>query len=72
MFEETSDSEYEDDSLEEDDFEVARTTGNILSSSRHATEFIMYAQERWVPGSNNGYTAGRACDQYDRHYNPFR
>ncbi len=47
-------------------------TPTVTSSGRVSNPVIRYSNETFVPGSNNGYTAGRQCDQYARDYNGHR
>ena len=42
---------------------------NILTVHRQRYNTKLYCNETYTPGSNNGYTKGRRCDQYDRNYN---
>ena len=44
-------------------------TQTILTGSRQRGSPQRYSDETYTPGANNGYTAGRNCDQYDRSYN---
>tara|TARA_B100000767_G_scaffold252259_1_gene255890 strand:+ start:2939 stop:3271 length:333 start_codon:yes stop_codon:yes gene_type:complete len=44
---------------------------NILTETRQRYNTRLYCNETYTPGSNNGYTKGRRCDQYDRNYNGY-
>jgi hypothetical protein len=41
----------------------------ITSRGRVSKPPQYYSHLKWIPGSNNKYTAGRKCDQYDRAFN---
>lgn len=43
-------------------------TQTIRRSTRKTNPPKRYEDEKFVPGSNNAYTAGRVIDAYDRNY----
>lgn len=45
-----------------------KTAGTTRRSTRTRNPPKRFEEEVFLPGSNNGYTAGREIDSYDRDY----